>query len=132
MTASPLVLPQVKPMAEPESLPTTHWSLVLAAGRRSSPQARQALETLCRAYWQPLYAYLRRRLADPDEAQDVTQAFFTELLDKHYLHTATPARGRFRAFLLTACQHFLSKHRAKAKAQKRGGGRQPLALDVFV
>jgi len=116
-------------MAEPESLPTTHWSLVLAAGRRSSPQAQQALETLCRLYWQPLYAYFRRRLADLDEAQDVTQAFFAELLEKEYLRTVTPTRGRFRTFLLTACQHFLSKHWARAKAQKRGGGRQPLSLD---
>jgi RNA polymerase sigma factor (sigma-70 family) len=120
---------EAAPMPESKSLPTTHWSLVLAAGRRSAPQAQQALETLCRLYWIPLYAYLRRRLTDPVEAEDVTQAFFTELLDKHYLRTATPARGRFRAFLLTACQHFLSKHRAKAKAQKRGGGRKLLSLD---
>ena len=116
-------------MPEPEPLPTTHWSLVLAAGQRSALQARQALEVLCQLYWTPLYAYLRRRLADPVEAQDVTQAFFAELLDKDYLRTATPERGRFRAFLLTTCQHFLSKHWAKAKAQKRGGGRQPLSLD---
>lgn len=116
-------------MFESQSLATTHWSLVLAAGRRSAPQAQQALETLCRCYWSAVYAYFRRRLVDPVEAQDVTQAFFTELLDKDYLRRATPERGRFRAFLLTACQHFLSKHWAKAKAQKRGGGRQPLSLD---
>lgn len=116
-------------MSKPESLPTTHWSLVLAAGRRSALQGQQALETLCRRYWSPLYAYLRRRLVDPVEAQDVTQAFFTELLDKGYLRMATPERGRFRAFLLTACQHFLNKHWAKAKAQKRGGGRKPFSLD---
>jgi RNA polymerase sigma factor (sigma-70 family) len=117
-------------VADSGPLPTTHWGLVLAAAeRRSSPQAQQALEVLCQTYWQPLYAYIRRRVADSVEAQDLTQAFFTEILDKEYLRSVTPQRGRFRAFLLTACQHFLSKHWARARAQKRGGGRQLLSLD---
>jgi RNA polymerase sigma-70 factor (ECF subfamily) len=116
-------------MAEPKPMPTTHWSLVQAAGRKSSPAARQALETLCHIYWLPMYAYIRRRGINAVEAQDLTQSFFAELLDKDYLLQATPKRGRFRSFLLTACQHFLSKEWAKARAQKRGGGRAPLLLD---
>jgi RNA polymerase sigma-70 factor (ECF subfamily) len=121
-------------MKSPEMLPsprhfgTTHWSVVLAAAGKSSPAGRQALESLCRSYWYPLYAYVRRRVQDIAEAQDLTQAFFTELLEKDYLAAATPERGRFRAFLLTAFKHFLSKQWAKAKAQKRGG-RPPLSLD---
>ncbi|MCS7159682.1 MAG: hypothetical protein RMJ19_04355 [Gemmatales bacterium] len=116
-------------MPPAERLPTTRWSLIQAAGLGSAPPARQALETLCEIYWMPVYAYMRRRLADTEEARDVTQAFFTELLEKDYLRAATPERGRFRSFLLTACHHFLSKHWAKLRAQKRGGGTRPLSLD---
>lgn len=116
-------------MAEPKPMPTTHWSLVQAAGQKSSPAARQALETLCHIYWPPLYAYIRRRGINAVEAEDLTQAFFTELLDKDYLLQATPHRGRFRAFLLAACQHFLSREWAKARTQKRGGDRTLLSLD---
>jgi RNA polymerase sigma-70 factor (ECF subfamily) len=108
---------------------TTHWSIVLAAGHRATPSARQALEDLCSAYWSPLYAYVRRRVEHVHEAQDLTQAFFAQLLEKDYLALATPQRGRFRAFLLTACKHFLSKEWEKARAQKRGGGRAPIPLD---
>src|SRR5262245_15789794 len=88
---------------------TTHWSIVLAAGHQASPSAGKALEDLCNGYWPPLYAYVRRRARDLHEAQDLTQAFFAQLLEKDYLASATPERGRFRAFLLTACKHFLSK-----------------------
>jgi RNA polymerase sigma-70 factor (ECF subfamily) len=108
---------------------TTHWSLVLTAGQRPSPDSRRALESLCEAYWYPLYAYVRRRVSDINEAQDLTQAFFAELLEKNYVGSATPERGRFRAFLLTALKHFLSKQWDKARAQKRGGGRAPISLD---
>ncbi len=108
---------------------TTHWSLVLAAGDHSAVDSRQALESLCEAYWYPLYAYIRRRVPDVNEAQDLTQAFFTELLEKNYVGSARPERGRFRAFLLTAFKHFLAKEWDKAKAHKRGGGRTPIPLD---
>lgn len=108
---------------------TTRWSIVVAAGHRSSPDSRQALESLCTAYWQPLYAYVRRRVPDVNEAQDLTQAFFAELLDKNYVGSATPERGRFRSFLLTAFKHFVGKEWEKAKALKRGGGRAPISLD---
>jgi RNA polymerase sigma-70 factor (ECF subfamily) len=108
---------------------TTRWSVVLMAGRRSSRESRQALESLCATYWSPLYAYVRRRIRDPGEAQDLTQSFFAELLEKNYVDSATPDRGRFRAFLLTAFKHFLSNQWARARAQKRGGGRAPIPLD---
>lgn len=96
---------------------------MLTAGDRSSAGSRQALESLSAAYWYPLYAYVRRRVSDVNEAQDLTQAFFAELLEKNYVGSATPERGRFLAFLLTALKHFLSKQWDKAKAKKRGGGR---------
>ena len=108
---------------------TTHWSIVISAGHDSSPDSKRALESLCETYWYPLYAYARRRVADVNEAQDLTQAFFAELLEKNYIGSAVPDRGRFRAFLLTAFKHFLSKQWEKAKAQKRGGGRTPISLD---
>ncbi len=107
----------------------TRWSIVLLAGHRSSPDSRRALESLCEAYWYPLYAYVRRRVADINDAQDLTQAFFAELLAKNYVGSATAERGRFRAFLLTSLKHFLSKEWERAKAQKRGGGKVPIPLD---
>jgi RNA polymerase sigma-70 factor (ECF subfamily) len=100
---------------------TTHWSLVLAAGDRRHAEADQALERLCRAYWPPLYAYVRRRVSDLHEAQDLTQAFFERLLEKQFLAQAQRERGRFRAFLITAFQHFLANEWDKARTQKRGG-----------
>jgi RNA polymerase sigma-70 factor (ECF subfamily) len=108
---------------------TTRWSMVHAAGQQSTVESREALTTLCQAYWYPLYAFARRRVSDAAEAQDLTQAFFAELLEKNYVGSATPERGRFRAYLLTALKHFLSKEWEKARAQKRGGGIAPLSLD---
>jgi RNA polymerase sigma-70 factor (ECF subfamily) len=108
---------------------TTHWSLVLAAGGES-PAAREALAELCRLYWYPLYAYIRRHGHDADEAQDLTQEFFALLLARDDLAGLDPARGRFRAFLLGACRHFLANQRDRAQALKRGGGRRPLSLDL--
>src|ERR1700722_18744312 len=107
----------------------TRWSVVLVAGRRSSPDSRRALESLCEAYWYPLYAYVRRRVADTNDAHDLTQAFFAELLAKNYVGSAKAERGRFRAFLLTSLKHFLSKEWDKGKAQKRGGGKAPIPFD---
>lgn len=108
---------------------TTHWSLVLAAGNREYEESNRALEKLCRAYWPPLYAYVRRRVSDIHEAQDLTQAFFERLLEKQYLADADPERGRFRAFLITAFKRFLSKERDKATAQKRGGSQVTFSVD---
>ncbi len=108
---------------------TTQWSLVLAAGEGANSKSDRALEKLCRTYWPPLYAYVRRRVSDLHEAQDLTQAFFERLLEKRFLAQADPERGRFRAFLITAFQHFLAKEWDKARAQKRGGGLLTFSLD---
>jgi RNA polymerase sigma-70 factor (ECF subfamily) len=108
---------------------TTQWSLVLAAGAEANSKSDQALEKLCRTYWPPLYAYVRRRVSDLHEAQDLTQAFFERLLEKKFLAQVDPQRGRFRSFLITAFQHFLSKEWDKARAQKRGGAMIKLSLD---
>jgi RNA polymerase sigma factor (sigma-70 family) len=107
----------------PNSFATTRWSLIVAAQQGAETQARAALADLCRLYWYPLYAYIRRRGHDASSAEDLTQAFLTHLLEKHGLATVSPERGRFRSFLLTSCQHFLSHERERAKALKRGGGR---------
>ena len=111
------------------SFATTHWSLVLAAGKGAPADAQEALAALCETYWYPLYAYVRRQGHQPDDAQDLTQAFFARLLEKHYLQSADPERGRFRSFLLTAFKRFLSKERDRERAKRRGGGRKLLPLD---
>jgi RNA polymerase sigma factor (sigma-70 family) len=109
---------------------TTHWSVVMAAGRPKSASYQQALETLCKTYWFPLYAYLRRHGYESHKAEDYTQAFFAGLLAKHGLRLADPKRGKFRSFLLASLKHFLSNERARARAKKRGGGRKVLSLDL--
>lgn len=109
---------------------TTHWSIVRAAGKSSSDQQRKALEELCESYWFPLYAFLRRRGFDTHEAEDLTQAFFGQLLEKKDLGTADPKYGRFRSFLLVRLKGFLSDQRDRANALKRGGGRKIISLSV--
>ena len=118
------------PSVAPQSFATTHWSVVLAAGHSAVPGAQDALERLCRAYWYPLYAYVRRRGQSPEEAQDLTQEFFAHFLEKQYFKRADPARGQFRAFLLTALKHFLANEWKKAHRQKRGGGQAILSMDT--
>jgi RNA polymerase sigma-70 factor (ECF subfamily) len=108
---------------------TTQWSVVLAAGDRGRGEAKMALAELCETYWYPLYAYVRRRVDDVHEAQDLTQAFFTHLLEKQSIGKADPSRGRFRAFLVAALKNFLANQWEKARAEKRGGGRPELSLD---
>jgi DNA-directed RNA polymerase specialized sigma24 family protein len=108
---------------------TTHWSTVLEAGQNNSPQAAQALEWLCRAYWYPLYAYVRRQGHNVQDAQDLTQEFFARLLEHKYLRLADRNRGRFRTFLLTSLQHFLINDWKKANRCRRGGGQEVLWLD---
>ena len=108
---------------------TTHWSVVLAAGDSQSPESREALETLCRTYWYPIYATVRALGAAPDQAQDLTQGFFVELLDKSVFKAASPERGRFRSFLKGALRHYRSRERERERAHKRGGGVEPLSLD---
>ncbi|MHC1766718.1 MAG: RNA polymerase sigma factor [Verrucomicrobiia bacterium] len=101
--------------------PPTHWSVVLAARDPASPQAAEALEELCRAYWYPLYVYVRGAGHSPEDAQDLTQEFFARLLAKQYLAAVNPERGRFRWFLLAAAKRFLCNEREWASAAKRGG-----------
>jgi RNA polymerase sigma factor (sigma-70 family) len=114
----------------PGHFATTHWSIVLAAGARPSAEGSQALAALCESYWYPLYAYVRRRGLDAHEAQDLTQDFFAHLLSSEAVCVATPERGRFRSFLLASLHNFLSNHWRKENAQKRGGGKSILSLDL--
>lgn len=109
---------------------TTHWSIVLAAQSPDLPESREALENLCRCYWYPLYAFVRRRGHPAHEAQDLTQEFFATLLEKDYLEAADRERGRFRTFLLTAVSRFLSKQLDRSRAAKRGGGKKVLSIDI--
>ncbi len=109
---------------------TTRWSIVVAAQHDSSPDAAAALETLCRGYWYPLYAYVRRSGKSAHDAQDLTQEFFARLLDKEWLTSAAPERGRFRSFLLVAMKRFLAKEWHREQAQKRGGGCVFVPLDA--
>src|SRR5688572_24660826 len=109
---------------------TTRWSIVLAAGERATPDARDALTHLCAAYWYPIYAYVRRHGHDPDEAQDLTQSFFARLLEKHVVEDVRRERGRFRSFLLGALKHFLANEWRREHAQKRGGNLRIASIDV--
>jgi RNA polymerase sigma-70 factor (ECF subfamily) len=108
---------------------TTHWSVVLSAGQSASPRAEAALEELCRAYWYPLYAYVRRQGYSSHDAQDLTQEFFARLLQKNYLSAVARDKGKFRSFLLAALKHFLANEFDRATAIKRGGGQVPISLD---
>ena len=109
---------------------TTHWSVVLRAGRNDTTQAQAALSHLCEIYWYPLYAYVRQRDHSPEDAQDLTQEFFARLIEKGTLAHADPARGRFRTFLLASLNHFLVHEWEKARAFKRGGGQLIVSLDL--
>jgi RNA polymerase sigma-70 factor (ECF subfamily) len=104
--------------------------MVIDAGRNASTVSRRALSELCAIYWYPLYSFVRRRGLSAEDAQDLTQEFFTELLDKETLRVADRERGRFRTFLLAAVTNFLAKQRRKAGARKRGGGRAAISLDL--
>ena len=108
---------------------TTHWSVVLAAGDTDSPPARTALETLCRAYWYPIYVYVRRKGYGPEDAQDLTQGFFAHLIAKEHIRLADPQRGRFRTFLLAMLDFYLAQEWSRAHRQKRGGQFQFVSLD---
>lgn len=107
----------------------TRWTLVLAAGQQESRDSKEALAKLCETYWYPLYVYARRRVSSRTEAEDLTQEFFAEFLEKNYVADADPDRGRFRAFLLTAFRNFISKQWDKARTVKRGGDRSFFSLD---
>jgi len=124
-------------MSDPEAalssnapFPTTRWSRVVAAGDPTEPGARQALEELCRAYWYPLYAFIRRKGHDPDRAADLTQEYFALLLGSDLLARADRGKGRFRAFLRADCGFFLAHQAERDRARRRGGGASPLSIDA--
>lgn len=126
----------ISPDPAPESSPalaggfrTTHWSLVLLAGEGSRPDAQAALEELCRSYWYPLYAFVRRRGSGHADAQDLVQGFFERLLGRRDLASVHPAKGRFRTFLLTSLSHFMTNEWHRSQTQKRGGGVQFVPLE---
>lgn len=107
----------------------TRWSVVVAAGGRDTAGTRAALQTLCEAYWYPLYAWARRRGNTASDAEDLTQGFFAEFLEKRWVEAADPARGRFRSFLLTAFKRHVGRVHERDAAQKRGGDRTQLSID---
>jgi RNA polymerase sigma-70 factor (ECF subfamily) len=109
---------------------TTRWSLVLAAAGNDSQAAHEALSSLCQTYWYPLYAYLRRRGLDPEDARDLTQGFLASLIERQDFEGLRQDRGRFRAFLLASLKHYLSNWSARERMQKRGGGWQKVPLDT--
>ena len=108
---------------------TTHWSVVLSTVQSDSAQASEAIEKLCRAYWPPLYSFVRRQGSGPEDAKDLTQAFFVKLLEKNFWARADPQKGRFRSFLLKALSQFLADQRDRARTAKRGGGVPLISLD---
>lgn len=108
---------------------TTHWSVVLLAGEAQSPESRDALETLCRTYWRPLYAFVRRKGHSEEDARDLTQKFFAFILERNDLGSVDARKGKFRTFLLTSLAHFLSNERDYAGAAKRGGGRELIPIE---
>jgi RNA polymerase sigma-70 factor (ECF subfamily) len=125
-----LATPSSEVGGRPPVFVTTHWSVVVSARQKDSPESAAALETLCRTYWYPLYAYVRRQGHSPPDAQDLTQEFFARLLQKDYLKAAAREKGRFRTFLIVALKRFLANEWDRLRAQKRGGGQLPLSLDT--
>lgn len=115
---------------EARSFYTTRWSTVLAAADRSSPESAEALATLCRVYWYPLYAFVRRRGYSAHEAEDLTQEFFARLLEKDYLKGIGPEKGRFRSFLLVCMRRFLANEWDRSRAKKRDSGRAMISIDL--
>jgi RNA polymerase sigma-70 factor (ECF subfamily) len=109
---------------------TTHWSVVLHAGKDDSPRAAEAMAQLCLTYWYPLYAYLRRRGHGEHDAQDLTQGFFAQVLESGWIQKANPEKGRFRSFILASLNYFVADARDHAGAGKRGGGHQLFSLDA--
>ena len=113
----------------PRIFATTHWSVVLAAGQNNSDPAHSALEVLCETYWQPIYAYVRRKGHGPDDAQDLTQEFFAQLIAKQHLRLADRTKGRVRSFLLATLHFFLAREWSRAHRQRRGGQYKFVSLD---
>jgi len=131
LEAEEALLPPITCKMPTPEFATTHWSVVLAAGDRESPQAEEALSALCSTYWYPLYAYVRRQGHLPDQAEDLTQEFFARLLEKEFLRDVDREKGKFRAYLMACFRHFLANERDRPLAQKRGGGKTHLSLNFL-
>ena len=112
----------------PAAFTTTHWSVVLEA-QGESPAAHEALEKLCRTYWRPIYAFLRRQGVSPEEAEDITQGFFAQLLERRKFSAVRKEKGRLRSFLLGALKYFLADEQRRAMAIKRGEGQRLIPLE---
>jgi DNA-directed RNA polymerase specialized sigma24 family protein len=110
--------------------PSTCWSRVAHASDPADPEAARALDGLCRDYWYPLYAFVRRRGFGPDDAGDLVQGFLADLLERRDLAGADRQRGRFRSFLRAACAHYVAHQRERDQALKRGGGRRSVSIDL--
>src|ERR1022692_5106811 len=123
---------QMPSSGSPGVFPRTRWSVVLAARQEASPESAVALESICRAYWYPLYAYVRRCGQSPHDAQDLTQEFFCRLLEKRWLDSADREKGKLRMFLIGALKHFMSNEWRRASTQRRGGGQAPVQLDTSI
>jgi RNA polymerase sigma-70 factor (ECF subfamily) len=121
---------EISTAGAPRIFPHTRWSVVLAATRKGSPDSAAALESLCRAYWYPLYAHVRRCGQSPHDAQDLTQEFFCRLLEKRWLDAADREKGKLRTFLITALKNFMSKEWRRASAQRRGGNQSHVPFDT--
>lgn len=117
-------------MGSSQKFATTRWSLVVAAGGQPTVETRAALATLCGLYWYPLYAFVRRGGLGADDASDLTQAFFAQLLERNDLGQVDPQRGKFRSWLLACLKHFQANERVRAHAQKRGAGRADFSIDA--
>jgi len=122
-------IPKNAPVRSPR-FQTTRWTVVLAARSGHDPSSAEAMRVLCAAYWYPLYAFVRRNGHGPEDAQDLTQAFFERLLEKDFLRLAVREKGRFRTFLLVALKRFLTNDWRKRRALKRGGGASHVSIDA--
>ena len=116
----------------PAFFATTHWSVIVGAQQRGTPEAEAALEKLCRTYWRPVFAFVRRSSLNEHVAQDLTQGFFERFLEKEYFHDADQLRGRFRSFLLACVKNFLANERDKQRTQRRGGSAIPFSIDQWL
>lgn len=122
-------VPNLMAGASTSGFHTTSWTLVQAAAVDPTADSRRALAALCQTYWRPVYAFIRRNGYDRDESEDLSQGFFSLLLEKNYLLDANQERGRFRSFLLTSVKHFLANEWDRAHARKRGGGQVAVSID---
>lgn len=123
-------MPTARPPTSAPGFHTTHWTVVLLARDAHDTAAQQALNSLCATYWYPLYAFVRRRGANPAKAEDLTQEFFRRILERNALSRVTPTAGKFRSFLLACLKNFLSHEAERGRAQRRGGGVAPLPYEM--